>query len=75
MQDQSDATSVLEVVRWRPSVSVLVADKASTLVYTGQLALDLDEDQYGRGYGSCLHAAGTGEPVEVSGHPHRGPVG
>jgi GAF domain-containing protein len=48
------------------SVSVLVADKATSLVYTGQLALDLDESQYGRGYGPCLHAAGTGEPVEIS---------
>src|SRR3954468_11588487 len=48
------------------SVSLLVADKATTVVYTGQLALDLDESQYGRGYGPCLHAAGTGEPVEVT---------
>jgi GAF domain-containing protein len=48
------------------SVSLLVADKATTMVYTGQLALDLDETQYGHGYGPCLHAAGTGEPVEVT---------
>ena len=47
------------------SVSVLVADKATTMVYTGQLALDLDESQYGRGYGPCLHAASTGQTVEV----------
>jgi GAF domain-containing protein len=48
------------------SVSLLVADKATTVVYTGQLALDLDESQYGRGYGPCLHAASTGESVEVT---------
>src|SRR4051812_38369972 len=48
------------------SVSLLVADRATTVVYTGQLALDLDESQYGRGYGPCLHAAGTGEPVEIT---------
>jgi GAF domain-containing protein len=48
------------------SVSLLVAKKATTVVYTGQLALDLDESQYGRGYGPCLHAAGSGEPVEVT---------
>jgi GAF domain-containing protein len=48
------------------SVTVLVADKPTSLVYTGQLALDLDDSQYGRGYGPCLHAAGTGEPVEIS---------
>src|SRR3954468_19885727 len=48
------------------SVSLLVADKATTVVYTGQLALDLDESQYGHGYGPCLHAAGTGEAVEIT---------
>jgi GAF domain-containing protein len=47
------------------SVSVLVADRATTMVYTGQLALDLDESQYGRGYGPCLHAASSGETVLV----------
>jgi GAF domain-containing protein len=48
------------------SVSLLVADRATAVVHTGQLALDLDESQYGRGYGPCLHAAGTGEPVEIT---------
>ncbi len=48
------------------SVSLLVADRATTVVYTGQLALDLDESQYGRGYGPCLHAASSGEPVEIT---------
>jgi GAF domain-containing protein len=48
------------------SVTVLVADKPATFVYTGQLALDLDESQYGRGHGPCLHAAARGESVEVT---------
>jgi len=48
------------------SVSLLISDKATTPVYTGKLALDLDESQYGRGYGPCLHAASTGELVEVA---------
>jgi len=48
------------------SVSVLVADKPTTFVYTGQLALDLDESQYGRGYGPCLQAATGTDPVEVA---------
>ena len=48
------------------SISLLANDKASTAVYTGQLAMDLDESQYGRGYGPCLHAASTGELTEVS---------
>jgi GAF domain-containing protein len=47
------------------SVSVLVADKPATFVYTGQLALDLDESQYGRGHGPCLHATATGETIDV----------
>ena len=66
LQNVADLTKRVVPGEVEASVSVLVADKASTLVYTGQLALDLDESQYGRGYGPCLHAAGTGEPVEVS---------
>ncbi|WP_138760254.1 GAF and ANTAR domain-containing protein [Modestobacter altitudinis] len=48
------------------SVSLLVNDKASTAVSTGQLATDLDESQYARGYGPCLHAAATSEVTEIS---------
>ncbi|WP_448620665.1 GAF domain-containing protein [Geodermatophilus sp. URMC 65] len=48
------------------SVSLLINDRASTAVFTGSLALDCDESQYGRGYGPCLHAASTGELVEVA---------
>src|SRR3978361_1088954 len=47
------------------SVSVLVNDRATTAVFTGQLALDCDESQYGRGYGPCLHAASSGEMTEI----------
>ncbi|HEV7871569.1 MAG TPA: GAF and ANTAR domain-containing protein [Modestobacter sp.] len=48
------------------SISLLVNDKATTAVSTGRLALDLDESQYSRGYGPCLHAAATGEVIEIS---------
>jgi GAF domain-containing protein len=48
------------------SVSVLVADRPTTFVYTGQLALDLDECQYGRGHGPCLEAAARGVTVEIT---------
>jgi GAF domain-containing protein len=48
------------------SVSLLVDHKPSTAVFTGQLALDLDERQYERGYGPCLHAATTGELTEIA---------
>jgi GAF domain-containing protein len=48
------------------SITLLVNDKATTAVFSGQLALDCDESQYGRGYGPCLHAASTGELVEIA---------
>jgi GAF domain-containing protein len=44
------------------SVSLIINDKATTAAYTGQLALDLDETQYDRGYGPCLEAA-VGEEI------------
>lgn len=39
------------------SFSLIVDDEPSTPAFTGQLALDLDESQYARGYGPCLDAA------------------
>jgi GAF domain-containing protein len=64
---QSVADLAKEVMPGNPeaSVSLLINDRSSTAVFTGRLALDCDESQYGRGYGPCLHAAGTGELVEV----------
>ena len=47
------------------SVTLLSNDRATSVVYTGQLALDLDESQYGRGYGPCLEAAAGGEVIEL----------
>ena len=47
------------------SISLVVDGHPTTAVSTGQLAVDLDESQYDRGYGPCLHAAGTGELTEV----------
>ena len=65
LQTVCDLTKRVMPTEIEASVSLLVADKATTMVYTGQLALDLDETQYGRGYGPCLHATSTGEAVEV----------
>ena len=48
------------------SISLVVNDKPQTTVSTGQLAVDLDERQYDRGYGPCLHAAATGELTEIT---------
>jgi GAF domain-containing protein len=47
------------------SVTLLVKDAPSTVAFTGQLALELDETQYERGQGPCLHAARTGEATEI----------
>jgi GAF domain-containing protein len=44
------------------SVTLVENDKATTAAYTGRLAIDLDETQYGRGYGPCLEAA-VGEEI------------
>ncbi len=48
------------------SVTVLVRDRPTTVVSTGRLAVDVDEAQYDTDEGPCLHAARTGEPVEVA---------
>jgi GAF domain-containing protein len=47
------------------SVTLLTGDSATTVVHSGALALALDEVQYGRHGGPCLHAAETGETVEI----------
>jgi GAF domain-containing protein len=48
------------------SVSLIAHDKATTAAYTGRLALDLDETQYGRGYGPCLESAVGQEIREIA---------
>ena len=47
------------------SVCLLIRDRPTTVVYTGQLAMDLDERQYERDHGPCLHAARTGQVTEI----------
>ena len=47
------------------SVTLVVREHPSTVVSTGLLAVELDEGQYERGLGPCLHAAGTGEVADV----------
>ena len=48
------------------SVTLLVRDRPTTVATTGQLAVDLDESQYDRGHGPCLHAARSGELTEIT---------
>jgi GAF domain-containing protein len=48
------------------SVTLLIKGQPSTVASTGQLAVALDESQYERGHGPCLHAASIGEAVEIA---------
>ena len=65
LQKVADLTKDVMPGSVEASVSVMVNDKPSTPVFTGQLAMDCDESQYGRGYGPCLHAASTCEVTEI----------
>jgi GAF domain-containing protein len=47
------------------SVTLVDRDKAKTVVFTGQLAMHLDERQYESGVGPCLDAALSGETVII----------
>ncbi|WP_324275635.1 ANTAR domain-containing protein [Blastococcus brunescens] len=65
LQRVVDLTKVVLPGPIEASISLITNDKPSTAVFTGQLAMDCDESQYGRGYGPCLHAASSGELTEV----------
>jgi GAF domain-containing protein len=65
LQTVADLTSRVMPGGIEASVTLLVSDRATTAVYTGQLALDLDESQYARDDGPCLHAARTAATVQV----------
>ncbi len=66
LQTVADLTKQVMPAPIEASVSILIADRPTTFVYTGPLALDVDESQYGRGHGPCLHAASRSEVVEVA---------
>ena len=54
------------------SVTLLVKDAPSTVAFTGQVALDLDETQDARGPGPCLPACGAHRRGDRDRrHPHR----
>ena len=65
LQRVVELTKIVMPGETESSISLLANDKPTTAVFTGQLALDCDESQYGRGYGPCLHAASSGELTEV----------
>jgi GAF domain-containing protein len=47
------------------SVTLVDTKQAYTAAYTGQLALDLDELQYGKGYGPCLDASAAATALSL----------
>lgn len=65
LQTVADLTRTVMPGNPDTSVLLLVKDRPTTVVSTGQLAVDLDETQYARGHGPCLHAARTGELTEI----------
>ena len=48
------------------SVTILRGGRATTVASSGELALQLDEEQYRLGAGPCLSAAATGQPSEIA---------
>jgi GAF domain-containing protein len=65
LQTVADLTKSVMPGNPEASVLLLVMDRPTTVVSTGELATDLDETQYDRGHGPCLHAARTGEVTEI----------
>ena len=47
------------------SVTLMQGKAVSTVVFTGRLAIDLDERQYETGFGPCLAAAATGAMIAI----------
>ena len=47
------------------SVTLLEGDKGSTVAFTGDLAVQLDERQYEDGFGPCMDAARTGGTIPM----------
>jgi len=47
------------------SVSLVSEGRAVTAAFTGDLAVELDERQYERGYGPCLDAASSGQAMLI----------
>jgi GAF domain-containing protein len=65
LQTVADLTKSVMPGNPEASVLLLVKDRPTTVVSTGELATDLDETQYESGQGPCLHAARTGDVTEI----------
>lgn len=55
------------------SVTLLDGRRPRSVVFTGRLAVDLDERQYERGFGPCLDAATSGSTIAVDTSDPSGP--
>jgi GAF domain-containing protein len=47
------------------SITLMRNEQATTAAFTGELALQLDEMQYGTGHGPCMEAALGGQVIEI----------
>jgi GAF domain-containing protein len=65
LQTVTDLTKAVMPGTPEASVCILVKDRPTTVVTTGELATDLDETQYEKGHGPCLHAARSGDIVLI----------
>src|SRR5687767_5723721 len=65
LQSMADLTKRVMPGEPEASVTLLIKDEPSTVVDTGPLALGLDEVQYDRGDGPCLHTVRNGVLVEI----------
>ena len=65
LQSMADLTKRVMPGDAEASVTLLIKSTPHTVVDTGPLALDLDEAQYDRGDGPCLHTARNGVSVEI----------
>ncbi|HZG97038.1 MAG TPA: GAF and ANTAR domain-containing protein [Nocardioidaceae bacterium] len=65
LQELSEVAKVAVTGASEVSVTLVVKDNANTAATTGDLALQLDEGQYERGYGPCLDAAASGEVMHI----------
>ncbi|MGY1760890.1 ANTAR domain-containing protein [Geodermatophilus sp. SYSU D00779] len=65
LQSMADLTKRVMPGDPEASVTLLIKDEPRTVVDTGPLALGLDEAQYRRGDGPCLHTARDGVLVEI----------
>ena len=66
LQIVADLTKTVMPGSPEASVTLVGKERPTTVASTGQLATDLDESQYDRGHGPCLHAARSGELTEIA---------